>query len=76
MNTEEQLYVTAFNNGYILAKYEPIILSTISKNIPCLNNYLNGLFSGKKEYELEYFAELQAIRNKVKFQSKELENDS
>lgn len=49
----EQQYILAFNNGYVLAQHEPKILNTITKSLVPSNNYLEGLFAGKKQLEME-----------------------
>ena len=78
MDTEKQ-YVTGFNNGYILAKHEPGLLSKIVKNLSSTTNYLQGLFSGKEEYELEHSRvhenELNLLRNKSQNQEKGFERE-
>ena len=52
MNTEQQ-YIQAFNNGYILAQHGSKILNTLTKSLTPSNNYLEGFFAGKEEFELE-----------------------
>lgn len=52
MNTEQK-YIQGFNSGYVLAKHEPNLLNTISKNLNLNCNYLQGIFAGKEEFELE-----------------------
>ena len=54
METNEQQFITGFNNGYLLAKHEPKLLNKIAKTIEPVNDYLSGFISGKEEYELEY----------------------
>lgn len=66
MNSERQ-YAQAFNNGYILAQYEPKLLNTISKTLaPTTNNYLEGFLAGKEQLEFENgknkLLELQKLR--------------
>lgn len=67
MNTEKQ-YILAFNNGYILEQYEPDLLTTASQNLNPTNNYLEGLFAGKAQCEVENamrkIDELKNIRNR------------
>lgn len=53
MDTKEQQYIDGFNTGYIIAKYEPDLLSKLIQDLRPLTNYLAGLFSGNQEYELE-----------------------
>ncbi|MEP7168175.1 MAG: hypothetical protein ABI855_02270 [Bacteroidota bacterium] len=52
----EQLFIRGFNNGYILAKYEPQfttgLLNGIEKNsLP----FMQGFISGAKEVKIEKF---------------------
>ena len=52
----EELFIKGFNNGYVLAKFEPKftkdLLSGIEKNaMP----FIQGLFSGAKEVKIENF---------------------
>ena len=49
-------FIHGFNNGYLLARYEPTLLATVVKNLRPANDYLAGLFSGKQHYELEKIA--------------------
>lgn len=53
MDNQEQQYQRGFNNGYIIARHEPGLLNKIVKNLRPANSYLDGLFSGKKECEVE-----------------------
>ncbi|MGC4100876.1 hypothetical protein [Ferruginibacter sp.] len=52
MDTEKE-YQKAFNNGYVLAQYKPVLLSTICKSFHFKNNYLEGFFAGKELFERE-----------------------
>lgn len=51
--SEEENYKKGFNNGYLLAQHRPELLNkltgTLDRSIP----YLDGLASGKEEYDLE-----------------------
>ena len=49
----EKLYIQAFNNGYVLAQYEPDFSNILTQNLTATNNYLQGFFEGKKQGELE-----------------------
>jgi hypothetical protein len=49
----EQQYTKAFNHGFILAQFEPILLHTFTRNLAPVNNYLEGLFAGKEVFEIE-----------------------
>lgn len=53
MEKEEQQFVKGFNNGYLLARYEPVLTSQIAKTLQPDNDYLSGFLSGKEEFELE-----------------------
>lgn len=53
MEQQEQ-YTEGFNNGYLLAKYEPKLLTKLLKQLVPSGDYLEGLFSGKEECEREY----------------------
>ena len=63
----EKLFVTGFNNGYLLSKYEPVLLSQIIKNLEPTAGYLEGFFSGKEEHELEisrsHMDDINRLRN-------------
>ncbi|GBL34932.1 hypothetical protein EMGBS15_05270 [Filimonas sp.] len=50
--TEEQHFTKGFNNGYLLAKHEPVLLKQllIAKND---NEYFKGMVLGKKQHEIE-----------------------
>lgn len=78
MNTEKQ-YIQAFNNGYILAQYEPKLLNTISKNLTPTSNYLQGFFGGRRQFELEnsknQIFELRQLRNNSQNKDKYFENE-
>ena len=67
MNTEQQ-YAQAFNNGYLIAKYEATLFQTVSKNLSPANTYLEGFFDGREQLELEKTKEqllsLEQLRNK------------
>lgn len=52
----EQLFIKGFNNGYVLAKYEPEISKELLKGIEKNGlPYIQGLFSGAKEVKIERF---------------------
>ena len=77
MDNQETLYKNGFNNGYILAKHEPELLTTVTKNLHPAEGYLDGLFSGKDEWEIEHskgqISELKNIRNNTKDRELDLE---
>ena len=76
---EEQKYIKGFNSGYLLAKHMPTLLSKVVKNISPTDDFSEGLFSGKEEYELEnsrtQIEELKRLRNKSKDRDKGHERD-
>ena len=78
MSTEKQ-YIKGFNNGYLLAKHEPALLSKIMTGLAPANDYLEGIFEGKDQYEREAtkskLDELQELRNKGKGRENSLDKD-
>lgn len=54
MDTPETLYKEGFNNGYLLAQYEPSLLEKLLGHLEPSGHYLEGMFSGKEEFQLEY----------------------
>lgn len=70
MEYNEQKFIAGFNSGYLLAKYEPKLLTSLISNISPINSYISGITSGKKEYELELeskkLEDLGRLRNKGK----------
>lgn len=76
MKTEKQ-YIHAFNNGYILAQHEPVFLNTITQNVSSGNNYLQGLFAGKKQHDFEInkdrLLELQQLRSRSQNKERDFE---
>ncbi|HEY5369632.1 MAG TPA: hypothetical protein VIJ75_11625 [Hanamia sp.] len=78
MNTEEK-FIKGFNHGYALAKHEPDFLSNILKGLRSTNNYIEGIHSGKEEFEIEksrtHLDDLNRIRNKSKDMDRGLERE-
>jgi hypothetical protein len=78
MELNEQQFITGFNNGYLLAQYEPEILNTMLSKINPVNSYIAGMNYGKQEYEIEQQAnqldDLGKLRNKGK-ENREFELD-
>lgn len=76
MEFNEKQFITGFNSGYILAKYETTMLSTLTKGIRSDNSYIQGILSGQKEYELEQtkyrLDELEQLRKDSKEKEREL----
>lgn len=79
MNSQQMQYTRGFNSGYLLAKHIPALLAKIVKNIRPTNDFIEGLFSGKEEYELEHSRtqadELKRLRNKSQDRDKGHERD-
>jgi hypothetical protein len=63
MEKERNQYVKGFNHAYLLAKYKPELLKSIL-NTKSQNDYIQGLYDGKVEFE----------KSKVKSRSQELKN--
>lgn len=78
MELNEKQFIAGFNSGYILAEFEPKILTSLLHGIQPINSYLSGMSSGQKEYEMEFsykhINELRLIRQNNKSRlSKEIE---
>lgn len=53
MELNEKEFIAGFNSGYLIAEYEPLILTALLKQIHPINSYIYGMSLGQKEYELE-----------------------
>lgn len=53
MELNEKQFITGFNTGYLLAEYEPQILTELLKRIQPINSYISGVSFGQKEFELD-----------------------
>jgi len=53
MEQEEELFAQGFNNGYLIAKYEPELAKKLNFPADDKNIYIEGLSGGKKQYEQE-----------------------
>lgn len=75
MNAEEQLeelYKRGFNAGYMLAKYDPELLSKFTKENSPQNVYIKALKAGSIQYEKDLKLEqLKALHE----QQKNLKNE-
>jgi hypothetical protein len=78
MELNEKQFISGFNSGYLLAQYEPEMLTSLLTQIRPVNSYISGMNYGKKEYEIELQAnqldDLRTLRNKGK-DSREAELD-
>lgn len=72
----EQLFTKGFNSGYLMAKYEPGLLNKIINTVAPTAPFLEGLFSGKEEFELEQnkaqLNELRGLRDRSNSRDQEL----
>jgi len=66
MEQDEKQFVAGFNSGYLLAKFEPTIISNLLKNSHPLTTYIQGLTSGQQEYFIEREYEISNLRQKYK----------
>jgi hypothetical protein len=68
MEVNEKQFIAGFNNGYLLAEYEPQILNSILQNIKPDNSYVFGLTFGQKEYDFRkdqnHLDEFELLRQK------------
>lgn len=53
MKTPEELIQKGFNDGYLLAKYQPELAAKLARQAHEQSPYFTGLVSGKAEYEAE-----------------------
>lgn len=71
----EKTYITGFNAGYFLTKYELGLANKLSQNLPPTGDFFQGFFSGRSEVELENVQEqynhLESLRNSSKEISRE-----
>ncbi len=77
--TSEKQYIEAFNNGYILAQYEPNFSEILFQSLSPANNYLRGFFTGKEQFEVQRdrnrLYELQQLRNQSQEKEKGFERE-
>jgi len=68
MEVDEKQFTIGFNSGFLLARFEPHLLTSLLRDIQPLNSYIKGMTSGQKEYELiqtkSQFDELELLRQK------------
>lgn len=72
-------FVQGFNNAYLIAEYEPDVLAQISLANNVQNEYFDGFFAGKVQWEREQGQsqtnELEKIRNRSRDRENDLERD-
>jgi len=51
MEFNEKQFISGFNAGFLLAEYEPFMLSTIIKNLHPIISYISEMKFGQKEPE-------------------------
>jgi len=70
MELNEKQFIAGFNSGYLLARYEPQMLTVLLNNIQPINSYISGLTYGQQEYELEQtknkISELSKLRQNTR----------
>ncbi|MCK9404391.1 MAG: hypothetical protein M0Q26_13455 [Chitinophagaceae bacterium] len=70
-------YVRGFNHAYLLAEHEPQLLSDITRSVNPSNEYFEGFFSGKAEWELEQskseFNEIEQLREPQEEHNRDLD---
>ena len=74
---EQKLFTKGFNQGYALEKVDPTLMEYISKGCTDLTHpYIEGFFSGRKEYNKEKVLEqrIEEVRNDMQ-QSKQPTKD-
>ena len=76
---EEKKFIKGYNHGYTLAEHEPDLLNKIVKKLDSTNDYVQGIVSGKEEFEMEksriQLDDLTRIRNKSKDLDRGLERE-
>lgn len=59
-------YINGFNSGYIMATYIPDLLNSITLNLRPTTDYLEGIFDGKLQRELENMREQVQIISDIR----------
>ncbi len=76
MNKEKE-YIDAFNNGYLIAQFEPDLSKILSQSVISASCLLQVFFAGKKQFEIEnarnQIIELQNLRNHSQTKESNLE---
>jgi hypothetical protein len=75
----EAKYIQGFNNGYFIAKHEPVLLSKIEPSLTQATPYLEGFCAGKEYSQLEFklacLVDLQALRELGERESRDFVRD-
>jgi len=70
-------FTKGFNDAYLLAMAEPVLLADISQSVNPESEYFDGFFSGKEQWELEQSKlqekEIQDIRSRANEHGRDLE---
>lgn len=48
MDIKNDKFIVGFNHGYVLSKYDALLLNKILNGLNPANNYIDGLIYGKK----------------------------
>jgi hypothetical protein len=75
MEAQEKQFTEGFNHGYLIAKHEPELYSTVTKGLDNKNDYIDGLISGGKEYEMEKHAPEKHHSKETKDKDRDIEKD-
>ncbi len=74
MEVQEQMYGVGFNHGYLLEKYMPDLVAKMTKTLVVSDEYTEGFFDGKDEYEIERSEnELNDLRNEARDRDRDTE---
>ncbi len=75
----EQQYIKGFNQGYIVTKYNPTLMNSISATLSPSNPYSEGMLHGKAEHEFEQtkdkFKEIENLRANSNNRANEFERE-
>lgn len=75
MEINETLFIAGFNNGYLMAQYEPALIKKISAVNDNTNDYLRGLIFGKEEYRMEKLFGKGRNKPRIDAPDKDLDKD-
>lgn len=66
MELNEKQFIAGFNSGYLLAKFEPNLSTSLLNKISPVNSYISGMIFGQKQWEQNHskhkLDELKQIR--------------